>query len=68
VVAVGAAERGSSDFLAMWAGHAAPLARELPADDLIAQIISKATQVLAALTACSAARASGLSTAASPSS
>jgi nitronate monooxygenase len=44
-----AAERGSGDFLAMWAGQAAPLARELPAAELVARIVSDAQHVLAAL-------------------
>jgi nitronate monooxygenase len=47
---VAAAERGSAEFLAMWAGQAAPLARELPAADLVANIIGEADHVLAALT------------------
>jgi nitronate monooxygenase len=44
-----AARRGSTDFLAMWAGQAAPLAREMPAADLVARIIADARRVLAAL-------------------
>jgi nitronate monooxygenase len=44
-----AAERGSGDFLAMWAGQAAPLAREMPAAELVALIVSDAQRVLAAL-------------------
>ncbi|MBK5111915.1 MAG: nitronate monooxygenase [Thermoleophilia bacterium] len=37
-----AAERGSPDFLAMWAGQAAPLAREIPAGDLVEKIVAEA--------------------------
>jgi nitronate monooxygenase len=44
-----AAERGSGDFLAMWAGQAAPLAREMPAAELVTSIVSDARRVLAAL-------------------
>jgi nitronate monooxygenase len=44
-----AAERGSGDFLAMWAGQAAPLAREMPAAELVALIVSDAQRVLAVL-------------------
>ncbi|HZC15035.1 MAG TPA: nitronate monooxygenase [Thermoleophilaceae bacterium] len=44
-----AAERGSGDFLAMWAGQAAPLADEMPAAELVARIVSQAQDVLAEL-------------------
>jgi nitronate monooxygenase len=44
-----AAQRGSADFLAMWAGQAAPLAHEMPAADLVATIVADARRVLAAL-------------------
>jgi nitronate monooxygenase len=44
-----AAERGSSEFLAMWAGQAAPLARGVPAAQLTQEIASEADQVLANL-------------------
>jgi nitronate monooxygenase len=44
-----AAEHGSGDFLAMWAGQAAPLAREMPAAELVALIVSDAQRVLAVL-------------------
>jgi nitronate monooxygenase len=44
-----AAERGLTDFLAMWAGQAAPLARDMPAADLVARITTDAEQVLTAL-------------------
>lgn len=46
-----AAERGSSDFLAMWAGQAAPLAREMPAAELVESIVGDARRVLTALAA-----------------
>ncbi|MGA7396493.1 MAG: nitronate monooxygenase [Solirubrobacterales bacterium] len=42
-----AAEQGSSDFLAMWAGQAAPLAREIPAAELVSVIIAEAEDALA---------------------
>lgn len=44
-----AAERGSPDFLALWAGQAAPLAVELPAAELVARIADEAERVLARL-------------------
>jgi nitronate monooxygenase len=44
-----AAERGSGEFLAMWAGQAAPLVREMPAAQLVDRIVSDAHHVLAAL-------------------
>jgi nitronate monooxygenase len=44
-----AAERGSDEFLAMWAGQAAPLAQELPAAELVARIASDAHHILTAL-------------------
>ena len=44
-----AAERGSGEFLAMWAGQAAPLVREMPAAELVARIVSDAENVLGAL-------------------
>jgi nitronate monooxygenase len=43
------AERGSGEFLAMWAGQAAPLVRELSAAQLVDRIVSDAQHVLAAL-------------------
>jgi nitronate monooxygenase len=39
-------ERGSTDYLAMWAGQAAPLAREMPAADLVREIVSEAEAAL----------------------
>ena len=47
-----AAERGSGEFLAMWAGQAAALVRELPAAQLVARIVSDAQRLLAALARC----------------
>jgi nitronate monooxygenase len=44
-----AAERGSGEFLAMWAGQGAPLVREMPAAQLVDRIVSDAHHVLAAL-------------------
>ena len=41
-----AAEQGSTDFLAMWAGQAAPLARELPAAELVEKIVGEARAAL----------------------
>ena len=41
-LATAAAEQGSSEFLAMWAGQAAPLARELPAAELVRVIVAEA--------------------------
>lgn len=41
-----AAERGSSNFLAMWAGQATPLAREIPAGELVNAIVAEANSTL----------------------
>jgi nitronate monooxygenase len=46
---IAAAEHGSPDFLALWAGQAAPLAVELPAAELVARIAGEAERVLAEL-------------------
>jgi nitronate monooxygenase len=48
---IAAAERGSPDFLTLWAGEAAPLAVELPAAELVARIAGEAERVLAELMA-----------------
>jgi nitronate monooxygenase len=48
---IAAAEHGSPDFLALWAGQAAPLAVELPAAELVARIAGEAERVLAELMA-----------------
>ena len=44
-----AAKAGNPDFLSLWAGQAAPLARELPAAELVAQVVREADAVLAKL-------------------
>jgi len=44
-----AAERGSTDFLAMWCGQSAPLGRDLPAAELLAAIVIEADEILAEL-------------------
>jgi nitronate monooxygenase len=43
------AERESGDFLPMWAGQAAPLARELPAAELVVALVSDAERTLTSL-------------------
>jgi nitronate monooxygenase len=48
-LALAAAQRGADDFLALWAGQAAPLARELPAAELVARIVDEADRILSAL-------------------
>jgi nitronate monooxygenase len=45
-LAAAAGARGSADFLAIWAGQAAPLAREMPAADLVARIVADAERAL----------------------
>ncbi|MGB0120932.1 MAG: nitronate monooxygenase family protein [Solirubrobacterales bacterium] len=45
-LAAAAAEQGSGEFLAMWAGQAAPLAREIPAADLVDVIMAEAEDAL----------------------
>lgn len=40
------ARQGSNEFLAMWAGQAAPLARELPAGELVAAVVAEAEAAL----------------------
>lgn len=44
-----AAERGSAAFLSMWAGQAAPLAREAPAAEVMAAIVRDAERILGEL-------------------
>jgi nitronate monooxygenase len=44
-----AAQRGNSGFLSLWAGQGAALAREVPARDLVAQILHDADAILARL-------------------
>jgi nitronate monooxygenase len=46
-----AAQRGDSGLLSLWAGQAAALAREMPAGELVAQILREADAVLARLAA-----------------
>jgi len=48
-LAAAAAERGSSEFLPMWAGQAAPLAEEIPAGELVKRIAADAHRILAEL-------------------
>ena len=43
------AQRGDSGLLSLWAGQAAALARELPARELVAQVLREADAVLARL-------------------
>jgi nitronate monooxygenase len=42
-------KQGSGELLAMWAGQAAPLAREMPAAELVARLSEEAESVLAKL-------------------
>jgi nitronate monooxygenase len=44
-----AAKEGDSSLLSLWAGQAAALAREVPARDLVAQILREAQDVIARL-------------------
>ena len=44
-----AAKRGDSSLLSLWAGQAAALAREMPARELVAQILREAQDVIASL-------------------
>ena len=46
-LAQAAAERGSSEFTAMWAGQGAPLIRALPAAELIQALIAETERALA---------------------
>jgi nitronate monooxygenase len=46
---VAAAERDSGEFLALWAGQAAPLAVELPAAELVRRLVGDAERALAEL-------------------
>ena len=45
-----AAKAGNADFIALWAGQAAPLARELPAAELIATLRDETMQALERVT------------------
>jgi len=40
------AKAGKPDFVAMWAGQAAPLARALPAAELIAQLEAETIEAI----------------------
>lgn len=44
-----AARQGDADCLSLWAGQAAPLAREMPAAELVAQLLRETAAMLAAL-------------------
>ena len=44
-----AAKQGSADYLSLWAGQAAPLAREIPAAELLAQLLSETQAALASI-------------------
>jgi nitronate monooxygenase len=46
-----AAKLGDPGFLSLWAGQAAALAREMPAEELVAQIVREADAVIAGLQA-----------------
>lgn len=47
-LATTASEQGSSEFLAMWAGQAAPMVRGLPAAELVEVIMAEAEEALGA--------------------
>jgi nitronate monooxygenase len=44
-----AAKQGSADCLSLWAGQAAPLAREMPAAELVAQLLRETAELLASI-------------------
>jgi nitronate monooxygenase len=44
-----AAERGGADCLSLWAGQAAPLAREMPAAELVAQLLRETAAALVSI-------------------
>ena len=44
-----AAKQGSAGYLSLWAGQAAPLARELPAAELLAQLLRETQAALASI-------------------
>jgi len=48
-IRVAAAKAGNADLLSLWSGQAAPLAREMPAAELVAQILREAQDVIARL-------------------
>jgi nitronate monooxygenase len=41
-----AAKAGDAGLLSLWAGQAAPLSREMPAGELVAQILREAEDVI----------------------
>jgi len=44
-----AAKQGNADCLSLWAGQAAPLAREMPAAELVAQLLRETAAMLASI-------------------
>ncbi|MGH7913709.1 MAG: NAD(P)H-dependent flavin oxidoreductase [Candidatus Binataceae bacterium] len=44
-----AAARGDGDYLSLWAGQAAPLAREMPAAELVARLLRETATLLASI-------------------
>lgn len=44
-----AAKKGDADYLSLWAGQAASLARAMPAADLVEQLVKEAAEVAASL-------------------
>jgi nitronate monooxygenase len=44
-----AARQGNADCLSMWAGQAAPLAREVPAAELVAQLLRETAAILTSI-------------------
>ena len=44
-----AARQGNADCLSLWAGQAAPLAREMPAAELVAQLLRETAAMLASI-------------------
>ncbi|MGH7932871.1 MAG: NAD(P)H-dependent flavin oxidoreductase [Candidatus Binataceae bacterium] len=44
-----AGKQGNADYLSLWAGQAAPMAREMPAADLVAQLVRETAAVSASL-------------------
>jgi nitronate monooxygenase len=45
-----AARQGDADRLSLWAGQAAPLARAMPAADLVALLVKESSNVATSLT------------------
>jgi nitronate monooxygenase len=45
----GAARQGNADCLSLWAGQAAPLAGEIPAAELVAQLLRETAAILASI-------------------